>query len=144
MRIGSFFKQKRELKGLSHSQLCPLIRDDFEESLFWDFEEFDDNDIDGFMIGDFKRYCAALEIPPTDFADLPVSDLQHLDLPNLVKTRRELKQWSIEDLAERIGYFPVVIEALENGRSDSEVCIDVLRNVANELDIPFRILLEKI
>lgn len=85
-----------------------------------------------------------LGIKPEEFADIPVSDLASLPLPDLVRVRREQKDLSIEELAERIGYFPVVVEALENGRADSEVCIDALRSVGTELDIPFRLLLEKI
>jgi len=120
-----------------------MIRDDFQESLIWDFEAGDDNDIDGWLLGDFKRYCALLDIHPTEFADIPASDLASLPLEALVKKRREQKNWSIEELAERIGYFPVVVEALENGRADSAVCLDALRSIGVELDIPFRMLLEK-
>ncbi len=83
-------------KGLSHKVLAGMIRNDFQESLFWDFEDFDDNDIDGWLVGDFKRYCAALEIRPEEFADIPVSDLANLPLPALVKERREQKKLSIE------------------------------------------------
>ena len=85
-----------------------------------------------------------MEIKPTEFADIPVYELANLPLQALVKTRREQKGLTVEELAERIGYFPVVIEALESGRADLEVCIDVLRSVGAELDIPFRLLLEKI
>ncbi len=144
MLIGEHFKKKREDKGLSHKDLAKMIRSDFQESLFWDFENFDDNDIDGWVVGDLKKYCAALEIKPEEFADIPVSDLAHLPLPALVKARREQKGLTVEELAERIGYFSVVIEALENGRTDAEVCIDALRSVGVELDIPFHLLLEKI
>jgi transcriptional regulator with XRE-family HTH domain len=144
MLIGSHFKKKREAKGLSEKDLAGMIGTDFQESLFWDFESGDDNDIDGWLLGDFKKYCAALEIKPEEFADIPVSDLANLPLPDLVKVRREQKNLSIQDLAERIGYYPEVVEALENGLADSEVCIDALRSVGTELDIPFRLLLEKI
>jgi ribosome-binding protein aMBF1 (putative translation factor) len=144
MLIGMHFRKKRELKGLRHKELARMIRNDFQESLFWDFESGRDNDIDGWLLGDFKRYSAALDFKPTDFADIPVSDLASLSLPDLVKVRREEKNLTVEELAERIGYFPVVIEALESGRADSEVCIDVLRSIGAELDIPFRLLLEKI
>jgi DNA-binding XRE family transcriptional regulator len=144
MRAGSFFKQQRERKNLTHAEIAASIRPDFEPSLFWDFESFDDNDIDGFSLGEFKRYCEILEIQPSVFADFPSSNLSHLSLPLIVKTRREEKNWSIEQLAERIGYYPSVIEALESGDFASAVCLDVLRSVARELDIPFRMLLEKI
>jgi transcriptional regulator with XRE-family HTH domain len=144
MLIGLHFRKKREAKGLSEREVAKMIRSDFQESLLWDFENGDDNDIDGWLLGDFKRYCTALEIKPTEFGDIPVCELANLPLPALVKTRREQKGWTVEELAERIGYFPVVIEALESDRADLEVCIDVLRSVGAELDIPFRLLLEKI
>jgi transcriptional regulator with XRE-family HTH domain len=139
MLIGLHFKKKREAKGLSQKDVAQMIRSDFQESLLWDFESGDDNDIDGWLLGDFKKYCAALEIEPEEFANVPVSDLANLPLPDLVRVRREQKE-----LAEHIGYYAVVIEALESGRADSEVCIDVLRSIGTELDIPFRLLLEKI
>jgi len=144
MLIGLHFKKKREVKRLSEREVAGMIRSDFQESLLWDFENGDDNDIDGWLLGDFKRYCAALEIKPTEFADIPISDLATQPLPALVKTRREQKRLTVEELAEQVGYFPEVIEALENDRADSEVCLDALRSVCAELDIPFRLLLEKI
>src|SRR5262245_25820252 len=144
MVIGHYFKTRRELKGLSHAELGRLIRPGFQESLLWDFEAGDDNDIDGWLVEDFKSYCSVLEVSPVQFADSATTDLAHLSLPALIKARREEKNWSAEELAERIGYYPLVIEALESGRADSEVCIDALRQVGAELDIPFRLLLEKI
>lgn len=144
MRIGQYFKKKRIDKGLNLEQLAKLISDDFQESLFWDFENFDDNDIDGWSIVDFIRYCAALGISPTEFADIPILDLSELPLPLLVKTRREEKGYSIEDLSERIGYYPDVVEAIESDKKDVVVCLDALKELAKELDIPFRLILEKI
>lgn len=144
MLIGQQFKKKREAKKLGQKDVAQMIGNDFQESLLWDFERGDDNDIDGWMIADFKKYCEAIEIKPEEFADIPITDLASLPLQSLVKARREQKNLSIEELAERIGYFPVVVEALENGRADSEVCIDALRSIGTELDIPFRLLLEKI
>lgn len=144
MLIGLYFKQRREAKGLSTREVAEMISCDFQESLLRDFESGDDNDIDGWLLGDFKKYCAALDIKPPEFADIPVCELVNLPLPSLVKTRRVQKGWTVEELAERIGYFPVVIESLESDRADLEVCIDVLRSVGAELDIPFRLLLEKI
>lgn len=144
MLIGLHFKKKREAIGLSQNDVAQMIRSDFQESLLWDFENGDDNDIDGWLLGDFKKYCVALEIKPEEFADVPVSDLANLPLAVLVRVRREQKNLSIEELAEHIGYYAVVVESLENGRVDSEVCIDALRSIGTELDIPFRLLLEKI
>lgn len=144
MLIGLHLKKKREAKGLSQMDVAQMIRSDFQESILWDFERGDDNDIDGWLVGDFKKYCTAVEIKPEEFADIPISDLANLPLSVLVKVRREQKNISIEELAERIGYFPVVIEALESGRADSVVCIDALRSIGTELEVPFRLLLEKI
>jgi transcriptional regulator with XRE-family HTH domain len=144
MLIGLHFKKRREAKGLSQKDVAQMIGSDFQESLLWDFERGNDNDVDGWLVGDFKKYCKAIEINPEEFADIPISDLTSLPLPALVKARREQKKLSVEDLAERIGYYPAVVEALESGRADDEVCIDVLRSIGTELDIPFRLLLEKI
>jgi transcriptional regulator with XRE-family HTH domain len=144
MKLGAYFKRKRLDKGLTEDELAKLIRHDFEPSLLWDFESGDDNDIDGWSIIDFKRYCEALGTKPTDFADVPSSDMSHLPLALIVKTRREEKRYSIAELADMIGYEPIIIEAIENRCNDTVVCIDVLRKLASELDIPFRLLLEKI
>jgi len=144
MRIGEYFKKKRIEKGLNWEQLAKLITDDFEESLFWDFEGSDDNDIDNWSIVDFKRYCAVLGIVPTEFADIPMFDISGLPLPLLVKTRREEKRFSIEDLSKPIGYYPDVVEAIENEKNPDDICLDALKKIAMELDIPFRVLLEKI
>jgi len=144
MKLGAHFKRQRMAKGLSEAQVARLIRPDFEASLLWDFESGDDNDIDGWSIAEFKRYCEVLAVDPTDFADIPTSDMTEASLPNLVKKRREEKAFTVSDLADRIGYDPAVIEAIEGQREDMVVCLDVLRQVAAELDIPFRLLLEKI
>lgn len=144
MLLGTYFKQKRLAKGLAYSELARLISSDFQPSLFWDFEDGDDNDIDGFSISEFKRYCEVLDITPADFADIPVSDIGHLPLSLLIRTRREEKGYSTEELADRIGYEPIVIEAIENNMDDTIVVLDVLRQVAMVLDIPFRLILEKI
>lgn len=144
MRIGEYFKKKRIEKGMNIEQLAKFIRNDFQESLLWDFEYSDDNDLDGWPIMEFKRYCLALGMDPTEFADIPISDIADLPLPMLIKTRREEKGFSIKDLSERIGYYPDIVEAIETDKTDVPVCLDVLKELAKELDLPFRILLGKI
>jgi ribosome-binding protein aMBF1 (putative translation factor) len=144
MKIGQYFKSKRELMGFSKKELAEQIQPGFQESLLQDFELGDDNDLDSWNISDFKAYCAALEIQPCTFAEIPVSNLSHLPLSELIKARREEKGYTIGELAELVGYYPVVIESIENDSANSEVCIDALRNIGLHLDIPFRLLLEKI
>jgi len=144
MLIGHRFRQFREAKGLSEAEVAKQIRPDFEESLLWDFESGDDNDIDGWSIQDFKSYCTALGINPADYADLPITDLVHLSLHQLVQKRREEKGYTVTDLSDLIGYEESVIEAIEGGRNDVVVCMHALKEIALWLDIPFRILLLKI
>jgi transcriptional regulator with XRE-family HTH domain len=144
MVLGTYFKQKRLAKGLNYSELAKLISGDFQPSLFWDFEDGDDNDIDGFTIAEFKRYCEVLDISPVDFADILVSDIKHLPLPLLIKSRREEKGYSVEQLADKIGFEAIVIQAIEENSYDTEVVLNVLREAAMVLDIPFRLILEKI
>lgn len=93
MLIGLHFKKKREAKGLSQKDVAQMIRSDFQESLLWDFESGDDNDIDGWLIGDFKKYCTTIDIKPEEFADIPITDLAILPLSALVKARREQKNY---------------------------------------------------
>lgn len=143
MRIGEFFRAKRIEKGLSENEVANQIKDGFQSSLFYDFELRDDNDIDGLSICDYKKYCSILDIPATSFADIPATNLYSLKLSELIKSRRTEKGYSIDDLAERIGYDSIVVVALENDEYD-DVVLDVIKGVAYELDLPLRLLLEKI
>jgi len=144
MLIGTYFKQRRLAANLSPSQVAASIAPDFEESLLWDFEDGDDNDIDEWSIQDFKRYCEALSLNPADFADIPTKDIGHLPLPDLVRTRRKEKGYSLSELSEYIGYDESVIEALEGPPQNVTVCMEALKETALWLDIPFRLLLSKI
>lgn len=144
MLLGEYFRSKRLAKGLTEVDVADLIGPDFQPSLLWDFESGDDNDIDGMSLQEFKRYCEVLGVMPAEFADIPTSDISHLPLHLLVKVRREEKGFSINDLSDLIGYEACVLEAIEEQREDVVVVLDALRGLAFELDIPFRLLLEKI
>ncbi len=144
MLIGLYFRNKRLEKGLREEDVANLIGPDFQKSLFWDFESGDDSDIDGFSIQEFKRYCEILDIKPTNYADIPVSDKQKMPLSIIVKTRREEMGYSIKDLSDLIGYEETVINAIEGERSDVVVCLDVIKQLSMILGLPLRVLLEKI
>ena len=144
MLIGSYFKQRRLGKGLSEVEVAELISKDFQASLLWDFEAGDDTDIDGWSIQEFKKYCEVLEIPPEKYAEIPASNLSNLPLSALIKTRRKEMGYSIQKLSDEIGYEKVVIEAIENDNRSTVICLNVLKQLALVLGIPFQILLEKI
>jgi DNA-binding XRE family transcriptional regulator len=144
MLIGKHFRKIRETMGLSKGQVAQKIRPDFQESLLWDFEGGDDNDIDGWSVQDFKAYCEILNVPPTDYIDIPIQGLQQLSLQELVRKRREEKGISISELADLIGYEEPVIKTLEGEQSEGVVCMNALKETALWLDIPFRILLSKL
>lgn len=144
MLIGTYFKQRRVEKGLSESELALQISSDFQESLLWDFEEGDDTDIDGWSIQDFKKYCEILEINPSEFADIPVSNMLNLSLASLVRTRRNEMGYSISELSDIIGFNEKVIRAIEEERSDVVVVLHVLKQLSMALGIPFKMLLHKI
>ena len=144
MLIGTYFKNKRLEKGITEAELASRIAPDFTESLIWDFESGDDHDIDGWPIQDFKKYCEILDIDTTEFCDIPVSDLKDLPLSLLVKTRRTEMGYSISDLSDRIGFEENVIYAVEQERDDVTVALRALKNIALELDIPLRMILDKI
>ena len=124
--------------------MASLIGPDFQESLIWDFESSDDNDIDGMSIRDFKFYCKALDINPVEYADMPVSDLRELPLSSLIKSRREELGYSITDLSEYTGFEECVIQAVEENRDDVCIALNAIKQLALVLGIPFRILLEKL
>ncbi len=144
MLIGSYFKKKRLEKGLSEAELTIRISPNFQESLLWDFESGDDTDIDGWSIQDFKKYCEILDLNPTEFASIPVSDLLDMPFSLLVRTRRNEMGYSISELSEFIGYEEDVIQAIEEERDDIIIVLDVIKQLALTLCIPFRVLLEKI
>lgn len=144
MLIGSFFKSKRIEKGLSKADLAALIATDFQESLLWDFESGDDSDIDGWPIQDFKKYCEILDIEPSEYALVPVSDLSNMPLPMLIKSRREEMGYSIQELSELIGFEEDVIIAIEEERNDTIVALVVIKNLSLTLGLPFQLLLDKI
>ena len=143
MRIGEYFKKIRLEKNLSEEDIARNIGPEFQASLLWDFESGDDNDIDGFTINIFKKYCEQLGIKPAEFADIPIKDIGELSLSKIVMERRIEKGFTVEDLANHIGYESIVIIALEEGKLD-QVCLDALKQVSIALDIPFRVLLEKV
>ena len=127
MLVGAYFKQKRIEKGLSEADVASLISPDFQESLLWDFESGDDNDIDGWSIQDFKRYCETLNITPSEYATLPVSGMGPMPLSALIKTRREEMGYSISELSELIGFEENVIRAIEEGRDDVLVALAAIK-----------------
>jgi ribosome-binding protein aMBF1 (putative translation factor) len=144
MLIGSYFKTKRIEKGLSEADLASLISPDFQESLLWDFESGDDTDIDGWPIQDFKKYCKILDITPSDYATIPVSNLNTMPLSTLVKTRREEMGYSIYELSELIGFEENVIKAIEEEREETIVALAAIKHLSLTLGIPLRVLLDKI
>ena len=143
MKIGEYFKAVRLKKNMTEEEIARRIGPEFQASLLWDFESGDDNDIDGITIIDFKNYCHILGISPADYADAPMINKYNLSIPELVMERRLEKGLTTDDLAEKIGYEPVVVKSLEENKLEF-VCIDALRQVSTVLDIPFRILLEKL
>jgi transcriptional regulator with XRE-family HTH domain len=144
MLIGTYFREKRLGKGLSEAELASRIRPDFQESLIWDFESGDDNDIDGMSIRDFKLYCKTLDIEPSEYAEIPVSDLKELPLSSLIKTRREELGYSISDLSDYIGFEKIVIQAIEEDRDDDVIALNAIKQLALVLGLPLRILLAKL
>lgn len=113
MNIAKFLKEKRIEKGMSDVEFSNMIRLD----VCWvgDLESYED-ELDTLSISRLKRICKVLGIHPADIFRAVASDLNDLSLSALIKRRREEKGYSIEELANRIGYETVVIEALENNK----------------------------
>ena len=130
MLTGTYFKKKRTGKGLSEADIAALISPNFQESLLCDFESGDDTDIDGWSIQDFKRYCEILDIAPSEYANIPVSDRNTLPLATLIKTRREEMGYSVQELSTLIGFDENVIVAIEEGRSDIVVVLAVIKHLS--------------
>ena len=144
MLIGKYFKKKRIELGLDPTQLAQIISPSMTTMWLFDFEVGDDDELDGFTIPEFKNICGALDIDPSEVPNIAVSDLLNLSLPDLIKTRREEKRYSIEDLAKRIGFESIVIENLENNENLNDVVINVLKGISKELNIPLELMFEKL
>ena len=110
----------------------------------FDFEMGDDDELDGFTIPEFKNICDALDIDPSEIPNIAITDLSHLPLSELIKARREEKGYTIDGLADRIGFESIVIENLENNQNLKDVVINVLKGISKELDIPLGILFGKL
>ena len=141
MRINEYLKEKRAEKGLSDKKFAEII----DQNIHW-VEDFDgdEEELNGLSIPQFKSMCDALGISPEAVFKIVVSNLKDLRISEIVKTRRKEKYWSIEDLADRIGYKSSVIEALENDMNLDGVCLDALKKIATELELPFDFILQKL
>jgi transcriptional regulator with XRE-family HTH domain len=141
MRINEFIKKKRIEKEIGYEEFAEIIG----ENSYW-IEEFesDEEELNGLTIPQLKKMCEALSISVADLFRVVPSNLMEFNLSKLVKKRREEKFWSIEDLGDRIGYKSGVIKAIENNYNLNEVCLDALKKIATELDLPLYLILEKL
>lgn len=141
MRINEFFKQKRQEKGITDQEFSKITG----QNIYW-VEDFDgdEEELNGLTISELQGICRALGIAPLEIYNAVLSNLTHLSLAQIVKIRREEKFWTVEDLAERIGYEPYIVEAMENGDKLDQVCIDSFKKVAAELDLPIDFLAAKL
>jgi len=141
MRIGDYFRQRRIEKNLSEEDVTCFIG--FQSSMLYDFETFDDNDIDGWSVEEYKRYCSILEVNQVDFTKVAMQDMIDMPLASIVKKRREEKGLSIDTLSNLIEYESIIISNLESNNYN-DVCIDFLKCISKELDIPLKLIFEKL
>jgi cytoskeletal protein RodZ len=130
-------------RGLSQKEVALKIRSVFQESLLWDFEAGDEKDIDGWLLSDYKKYCSIIGISPAEMVDSAIKNEQNLSFSELVRTRREEKRLTIGELSDAIGYDESVIESIENNVYEKTVCLDALKSLSEELNVPLKILLTK-
>ena len=141
MRINEYVKKKRIEKGISDLEFASIVG----ENIHWvgDFDD-DEEELNGLSIPQFKEMCRALGVSPVDIFSIVTSDLRKLNLPEMIRKRREEKYWSMEDLADRIGYETYIIESIENNTNLNKICIDALKKIAIELELPLDLVLEKL
>jgi transcriptional regulator with XRE-family HTH domain len=142
MKIGRYLKQKRSELGFSDVELAKEIG--ITVSSLNDVEDIDENDIQYLTIQQLITMCHVLKIRPIDIYQAIISDFKKLSIQEIIKKRRDEKGLSIEKLAELIGYNSSLIESIENNENLNEFCLNFLKNIANELDLPFEFLLEKV
>lgn len=141
MKINDFLKKKRNDKGLSDSGFANLL----DQNIHWvDDLNGDEDELNGLNIPQFKRMCDTLGISPQEVYSVVVSDLKDMNLFELIRKRREEKYWTIEDLSDRVGYDPSVIECLEGGTNLENICLDALKKIATDLELPFDLVLQKL
>jgi len=141
MRINKYLKTKRTEKGLSDSDFAEITG----QNIHWVEDlDGDEDELNGLTIPQFRNMCLALDIEPHEVFSVVASDLMELGLFELIRKRREEKFWTVDDLADRIGYEAYIVEAIENGASLDGVCIDALKKMATELDLPLDFVLHKL
>lgn len=139
MRIGLFIKQSREKLGLKDSDFAELIG--ISVDTLSDFEEYDDDEINSLTIPELKRMCLALNIDHSKLFKLSIQEYGDVPLAFILVERLKERNLSKAELAELIGYDEVVIEALETGTHLDQVCIEAVKKVSIELDIPLDLFL---
>jgi transcriptional regulator with XRE-family HTH domain len=141
MRIIDFIKSRRLELGMSEDELA----DQLGVNIHWVFDlETDEDEINGLSIPKFKKLCSILDVKPVDIYKLVPSNLESMKLSELIKMRRNEKYWSVDDLSDRIGYESIVVESIENDGNQEAICVDALKKIAMELDLPLSLVLEKL
>lgn len=141
MRIIDYLKERRLHMGLDEGQFA----DKLGINVNWASDlETDEDEINGLTIPQFKKLCCTLEVNAVDIFRIVPSNFEGLSLAEMIKNRREEKYWSIENLADRIGYESIVIESLESNEDLAAVCIDALKKIAMELELPLDLVLERL
>ena len=141
MKIAEYLKQRRLEKGFTEVELSELVG--LSVSSIGDLELYED-EIDVLSAFDLKRLCAALDINPADILRAIISDLKDLPLSDLIKSRREEKKYTIDELSDRIGWDRKLIDVIENSGDLNEVSVDALERMAMELDLPLSLIFEKL
>jgi transcriptional regulator with XRE-family HTH domain len=142
MRIQDILRKRRTELGISDVELSKLTNISIDT--IYDLEQMDDDEIYLFNLPELKLFCSVLKINPPDIFRSVASDLTDLSLAELIKKRRNEKNLTIEKLSDLIGYDPIVILTLEENGNYTEVCVDALKKISFELDLPLELLLEKI
>lgn len=141
MKLNKYLKKKQDEIRLSKKKFA----DEIGINTSWLFDlENDEDEINWLNLTQFGNMCKALQIKPSELFHIFISDIEELSLGELFKKRREEIGWSIENLGERIGYEQSVIANIENNKNTNEICIDVLKKTASQLNIPFNLVLNKL
>jgi transcriptional regulator with XRE-family HTH domain len=141
VRVNDFLKKRRVEKGISDKDFAEITG----QSIHW-VEDFDDDEeeLNGLNVPQFKKMCHTLDLTPSEVFCIVASNLKDLGISELIRKRREEKYWSVDDLSDRVGYESYVVGALEKGSNLNAVCLDALKKIATELDLPFDLVLQKL
>jgi transcriptional regulator with XRE-family HTH domain len=150
VNVAQRIKHRREELGLTDSYValnCGLSTHEY-----WDIEHHADEICEVAQLAAVKKILKILRADFFDFFSAPCffceerkGSLEDYQRPRneLIRAWREKKGWSREELGDRVGFYEVEMQNLENDPNHIESwCLADIQLLATELDLPLQYLLD--